>query len=296
MGARSFKCLDSSELGPQAKAFKDEVAHDQGAIQMLMGPAERFEIVKTWRNMNPRLQGAYEEAKAKIRKCVVQRGECATAQLGCLPAGLNALDGSVNEFLLFHGTSSSAAAAICSRGFDAGLSGVGRSNLLSFGRGVYFAETSSKADQFAKEEDGVRTMLICRVTCGHMRRSADWAGGPQSRQGTPPQSRQSSRRGTPTGSRHPTPPGTPCGNSRQVSSITLPALMEALQASQGDGPPSELKRQSIDEGIGAPVFHSTLGHRETAGGFHREFILEDDAQAFVEYVVHYKRRGPAGLE
>lgn len=258
-----------------------------------MGPAERFEIVKTSSNKNPKMRGAYEEATEKIRKCVVQRTECATAQLGCLPTGLTDLDGSVNEFLLFHGTSSSAAVAICKDGFDASLAGVGRSNLLNFGRGVYFAETSSKADQFAKEEDGVRTMLICRVCCGHMRRSADWQ---QSRQGTPPPSRQSSRRGTPTGSRHPTPPGTPCSNSRQVSNITLPALMEALQATQNDGLSFDLKRQSIEEGLGAPVFHSTLGHRETAGGFHREFIIEDDAQAFVEYIVHYKRNGPAVLD
>lgn len=296
--------MDHAESGLRAKAATVEAVRDRDAIQILMGPAERCEIVSVQRNRNPKQRGVYEEAKAKIRKCTIQRGECATAQLGGLPAGLTDLDGSVNEFLLFHGTSATAAKSICADGFNGGLSGVGRSNLLNFGKGIYFAETSSKANQFSREEGGIKTMLICRVTCGHMRRSADWAGGPHSRGGTPPQSRQNSRRGTPTGtptgSRRPTPPGTPCA-SRTVSGIvhadTLPALMEALQASLGPGDLPERKQSKINgspkiSGIcgEAEVFHSTLGHRETSSGFHREFVLEDADQAFIEYVVHYSSK------
>lgn len=44
-----------------------------------------------------------------------------------------------------------------------------------FGRGCYFAECSSKADEYAKEGEhilaGVYALLLCRVTCGSVFRT-----------------------------------------------------------------------------------------------------------------------------
>jgi len=43
-----------------------------------------------------------------------------------------------------------------------------------YGKGVYFAEASSKSDEYAEEDKegifkGLYAMLVCRVVCGNMR-------------------------------------------------------------------------------------------------------------------------------
>lgn len=79
---------------------------------------------------------------------------------------MSELDADVNEAYLFHGTTPNAAIAIQASGFNLGLAGKHRGKM--FGRGVYFAEESSKADEYAEpdEEFGLRCMLFCRVACG----------------------------------------------------------------------------------------------------------------------------------
>jgi hypothetical protein len=68
-----------------------------------------------------------------------------------------------NECLLWHGTTPDAAAIICEQGFDervCALYGL-------FGAGVYFAEHSSKADQYCTAgADGLYTVLLSRVALG----------------------------------------------------------------------------------------------------------------------------------
>merc|ERR1719162_1604382 len=77
-----------------------------------------------------------------------------------------------NEFLLFHGTKPTAAAAICENGFHVDLAG---SNVgAMYGPGVYLAERSSKADEYAGDDEdgpyqGLYAMLLCRATCGIMK-------------------------------------------------------------------------------------------------------------------------------
>ena len=50
----------------------------------------------------------------------------------------------VNEYFLFHGTSENASTGIAKQGLDYRLSNKGL-----FGKGVYFAESSTKADQYS---------------------------------------------------------------------------------------------------------------------------------------------------
>ena len=70
----------------------------------------------------------------------------------------------INEFYLFHGTSSEMAEVICKHGFDervASLNGL-------YGAGSYFAMNSCKSHQYssAKGNSSNFVMLVCRVAMG----------------------------------------------------------------------------------------------------------------------------------
>lgn len=72
-----------------------------------------------------------------------------------------------NEWLLFHGTSRDAAEAICSAGFTMARAGSNTGSL--YGKGTYFAESITKADEYARENaDGVCCALVCRVVGGRV--------------------------------------------------------------------------------------------------------------------------------
>ena len=82
------------------------------------------------------------------------------------PDLLEELDPGLNEFYLWHGSSVAAIGAISEDGFDMSVSGKGL-----FGRGIYFAECSSKADEYASpdrkgEYEGMCAMILCRVVLG----------------------------------------------------------------------------------------------------------------------------------
>eukprot|EP00927_Polykrikos_kofoidii_P051670 TRINITY_DN4545_c0_g1_i2.p1 TRINITY_DN4545_c0_g1~~TRINITY_DN4545_c0_g1_i2.p1 ORF type:complete len:532 (+),score=82.32 TRINITY_DN4545_c0_g1_i2:97-1596(+) len=78
------------------------------------------------------------------------------------------LDGDINEWYLFHGTSKSAAKNICSHDFKMRLAGSATGTL--YGRGSYLAESITKADEYAKsQENGECTVLLCRVLGGRVR-------------------------------------------------------------------------------------------------------------------------------
>lgn len=77
------------------------------------------------------------------------------------------LEPKINEWVLLHGTSASAAENICGHDFTMRLAGSSTGTL--YGRGTYLAESCTKADEYAREEDGVFTMLCCRVLGGRVR-------------------------------------------------------------------------------------------------------------------------------
>eukprot|EP00049_Salpingoeca_infusionum_P010618 m.183563 g.183563 ORF g.183563 m.183563 type:complete len:542 (-) comp14693_c1_seq1:166-1791(-) len=77
----------------------------------------------------------------------------------------SSLDTAANEFLLFHGTSFSAALAMQTQGFDSRI-GKDRGFL---GRGTYFAGDTMKAHYYASkssDESGVHVMFLARVSLG----------------------------------------------------------------------------------------------------------------------------------
>jgi hypothetical protein len=94
------------------------------------------------------------------------------------------LDNSLNEHYLFHGTTPEAAENIAESGFSLNLAGTHAGTM--FGNGAYFAECSSKADEYASSGSGVGhalgfrgfaqkddefAILVCRVCCGQVFRA-----------------------------------------------------------------------------------------------------------------------------
>uniref|UniRef100_A0A7S2QJS3 Poly [ADP-ribose] polymerase n=1 Tax=Zooxanthella nutricula TaxID=1333877 RepID=A0A7S2QJS3_9DINO len=74
---------------------------------------------------------------------------------------------SCNEWFLFHGTTTAAAKQICSSDFTMTRAGAATGTL--YGRGTYFAESITKADEYAKPDDeGLCCVLLCRVVGGRV--------------------------------------------------------------------------------------------------------------------------------
>jgi hypothetical protein len=87
------------------------------------------------------------------------------------PRVFEPLDASVNELYLWHGTDVRAALSIAQDNFDIDLAGSGAGTM--YGCGAYCAESSTKADEYAKDEpggyyQGIYALLLCRVIMGKM--------------------------------------------------------------------------------------------------------------------------------
>ena len=80
-------------------------------------------------------------------------------------AHLPSLNAGANEFLMFHGTKPEAADLIAMNHFD--MAFACKTGL--FGAGLYFAENSSKSDEYVKgDHKGWYPMILCRVTLGRI--------------------------------------------------------------------------------------------------------------------------------
>jgi len=75
-------------------------------------------------------------------------------------------DEELNEWLLFHGTNTAASEQICTRDFSFRLAGTSTGSL--YGGGTYLAESFTKADEYAREDDVSFTVLVCRVLGGRV--------------------------------------------------------------------------------------------------------------------------------
>jgi hypothetical protein len=83
-----------------------------------------------------------------------------------------------NEWYLFHGTSPEAARQICESSFKLNLSGTRTGTL--YGKGVYCAESITKADEYAKPNSAGRyAVLLCRVLGGRVRQTEEVAPDPE---------------------------------------------------------------------------------------------------------------------
>lgn len=85
------------------------------------------------------------------------------------------LDHSLNEVYLWHGTQVRKGLAIAQDDFK--LSFAGSTTGSMFGEGLYFAESCTKADEYAKDDKGhysdVYALLLCRVCMGKAHKTTD---------------------------------------------------------------------------------------------------------------------------
>jgi hypothetical protein len=82
------------------------------------------------------------------------------------------LDDGPIERWLFHGTNPRALEGIAEANFDLSRAGSGAGGM--YGKGIYCAECSSKADEYSEQDvGGVRGLLLCRAVLGNIQYNCD---------------------------------------------------------------------------------------------------------------------------
>lgn len=160
-----------------------DFTHDKVYTRDRRGQAvpDRLELLAVTQVENGDNWAAYVAQQETIRRDLASNPQdffvCSTKTsvevpgVGDVAATLSALSGipppdpALNEVLLFHGTNHIAAEKIATSEFRIRLAGSNAGTL--YGRGVYFAENSSKSDEYTRPDPrGFRTLLVCRVTLG----------------------------------------------------------------------------------------------------------------------------------
>ncbi|CAE7310294.1 Parp12 [Symbiodinium natans] len=155
----------------KAIATRDRAEEEEEELGGGGGGVQRFEVVQVLRNENPSLWVPYWRQRERIRRqCGDKSLPAETVKTSlceefCKTSGHASLCHDAREFYLFHGTNPSAANAICASDFRVDLAGSHKGTL--YGKGIYFAEASSKSDEYASDDqDGLHCMLLCKVSCG----------------------------------------------------------------------------------------------------------------------------------
>eukprot|EP00930_Biecheleria_cincta_P069444 TRINITY_DN5718_c0_g1_i1.p1 TRINITY_DN5718_c0_g1~~TRINITY_DN5718_c0_g1_i1.p1 ORF type:complete len:624 (-),score=58.48 TRINITY_DN5718_c0_g1_i1:234-2105(-) len=143
-----------------------------------------YQLIRAERNRNPPLWQTYATTRSAIKQEVMTsslpREKYSPLSVRDIP-NEEPLDPSVNEWRLMHGTNVDACRAICGSNFRLKLAGTGATwkdagadkGTPLYGYGVYLAESSTKADEYAESitgglpiDEGCYAMLVCRVTGG----------------------------------------------------------------------------------------------------------------------------------
>lgn len=124
----------------------------------------KFEPRNVWRIENHQQWRQYVLQRDAVRANVGGKPTPITPPLATdvfrLPSGA-LLDKSSNEHFLFHGTKPAVVDVLCNRGFDERVGSLGG----LFGAGCYFAENSSKSDEYVPP-GAKQYMFLCRVVVG----------------------------------------------------------------------------------------------------------------------------------
>mmetsp|Transcript_36717 Transcript_36717/g.87893 ORF Transcript_36717/g.87893 Transcript_36717/m.87893 type:complete len:479 (+) Transcript_36717:650-2086(+) len=143
----------------------------------------RLQVTEVVRVENSVAWIAYDAARTRLRERQQLRGpdEATEVETPALTAALfdeelcgvlGTLQEDVQEHLLFHGTTAAAVQGISDSRFRLDLAGSHRGTM--YGNGVYLAECSSKADEYAEAgRDGTCRMLLCRAALGRVLRNCD---------------------------------------------------------------------------------------------------------------------------
>lgn len=143
-----------------------------------------YELIRAERNRNPPLWQTYATTRSAIKQEVLASKVPLEKQTPYSVIEIpeeEPLDPSVNEWRLMHGTNVNACKGICGSNFRLKLAGSGATwkdagaakGTPLYGYGVYLAESSTKADEYAEKitgglpiDEGCYAMLVCRVVGG----------------------------------------------------------------------------------------------------------------------------------
>jgi hypothetical protein len=148
------------------RTWKDATTRDRGYEAV-----PRFEVVQVLRNVNREKLQKYREKQTDLAlHHATLLGDIKTVGPDWDKEQEEPRNKEVNEFFLFHGTNPAGAQNICAQDFRLDLSGCNKGSL--YGPGIYFAESSSKADEYAGDDEdglyrGLYAMLLCRVSLGN---------------------------------------------------------------------------------------------------------------------------------
>eukprot|EP00440_Ansanella_granifera_P069279 gb/GFBE01075162.1/.p1 GENE.gb/GFBE01075162.1/~~gb/GFBE01075162.1/.p1 ORF type:complete len:921 (+),score=206.60 gb/GFBE01075162.1/:1-2763(+) len=141
--------------------------------------ADRFVVVSALRSECPLLWEKYANRRKKVHEDMKSRGDAVTRVEPKTMGACRALKdrcthpkvgNPTNETYLLHGSNPTSAISILSTSFKVDFAGAAVGTM--FGPGVYMAESSSKSDEYARDEstgsayDGLYAVLLCRVILG----------------------------------------------------------------------------------------------------------------------------------
>lgn len=172
-GGTSFvsfqKLLDNTNLGLVTRDRTGSVPRGYQVKKV-----ESVWNVDAWTKYMKRLDAITEQCKrfpgeAPVTDWTKWNGSLLTSPLGAAilsETNLPDLEPGANEYLMLHGTNPDAANSIAFRSFD--MAFACKTGL--FGAGIYFAESSSKSDEYVKPNaEGDFPVVICRVALGRIK-------------------------------------------------------------------------------------------------------------------------------
>lgn len=155
--------------------FKNKATRDRDKSTPL---PERYEVVSVMRSEHPELWEKFAKRRTEVHNRVKARGKedfvvpkTKDAAPGlCERCSHPKIGNPSNEQYLMHGSNPTSAMSILGTSFKVDLAGASAGTM--FGPGIYLAEASSKADEYARDEntggsyDGLFAVLICRAVLG----------------------------------------------------------------------------------------------------------------------------------
>jgi len=132
----------------------------------------KFEVIHVFENLKKtKMKDAYEARKNDVSLSLVTPLDDIKTSISDWETFVSEpLSKNVNECYLFHGTKVNGMRQILENNFNLDLAGSNRGSL--YGPGIYLAENSSKADEYAMDDkEGMHMnnygMLLCRVVLGN---------------------------------------------------------------------------------------------------------------------------------
>jgi len=143
VGADDFQYI---EVMMNRTIGKDGHGHKFGLVPGMMVDPNKFQVVKIFRIQSLHLWSAYIYEKTRIRNKYGMNlsGKPISKYISENPLTMPELDKTANEFYFFHGTKKETIDKIIFGGFDPRKS----ASTNMFGSGLYFAENSSKSNQY----------------------------------------------------------------------------------------------------------------------------------------------------